>query len=190
MEKVNSGLSLVMKRLGKFSDILDSVYEASGNDILEVRFCVKKPIQLVFKDKIIFVGKISRKKCHPKSPDCLDCEDIKNIFSSVCDRSVHTFEREICEGFITIEGGSRAGICGTAVYENGKICFIKDISSVAIRISHEIIGAADRLKESVLKNGLEGVLVAGPPCSGKTTVLRDFARVLAGVLSSFSALCI
>lgn len=179
MDKFNSGLPLVLRRLGKFAPPLDFLEKESASEIIEIRFSVKRPAQLIFRDKVLFIGKSGRRIYSPKSEDCFDSEDLKYIFSSVCEHSVHTYEREICGGFLTVEGGSRAGICGTAIYENGKVSSVKDISSIAIRISHEVLGAADRLTEIIKRDGLEGILVAGPPCSGKTTVLRDFARALA-----------
>ena len=42
---------------------------------------------------------------------------------------------------MSIGKGLRAGICGKAVMENGKISSICDISSINIRIPHRIIGA-------------------------------------------------
>lgn len=101
--------------------------------------------------------------------------DIQDIFSILCDYSVHSYNEEIKRGFITIDGGIRIGICGTAIYDEEKIVGIKDISSLNIRIPHEILGFSDKIIH-LHKNG--GILIIGPPCSGKTTLLRDLARKL------------
>lgn len=93
-------------------------------------------------------------------------DDINNLFYALCNNSVYAHQSEISEGFIALKGGGRAGICGT-VTENG----IRDITSVIIRIPHEIKGAA---KEFYRLSG--GLLICGPPHSGKTTFLRDYIR--------------
>lgn len=102
-------------------------------------------------------------------------EKIDDIFASFCEYSVHAYKKEIINGFITAEGGIRIGICGTAVNKNGKTDYIKNITSLNIRIPHEIKGSADMISCCF---GKGGILVAGPPSSGKTTLLRDIARTV------------
>ncbi|MBO5859493.1 MAG: stage III sporulation protein AA, partial [Clostridia bacterium] len=72
------------------------------------------------------------------------------------------------------------GIGGTAVTENGRITSVRDINCINLRIAREICGAADEIYSRCFLNGLSGLIVAGPPSSGKTTVLRDLARQLSG----------
>lgn len=105
-------------------------------------------------------------------------EDIAECFAEICRYSVYSFESEIAEGFITLDGGHRVGICGTAVLKNGKIASIKDISGLNIRIAHQKLGCADELYARVFSRGLHSLLLGGKPLSGKTTMLRDLARRL------------
>lgn len=107
-------------------------------------------------------------------------EDIDFTFCAVCDNSVHSYEEQIREGFVTVEGGHRAGLCGTAVKRGGKIRTVKNISSINFRIARQVTGCAEGICREVFSGGLCGVLVAGAPMSGKTTVLRDMCRYLAG----------
>lgn len=104
-------------------------------------------------------------------------KDISETFQKICEYSVYSRQNEIVNGFITIQGGHRVGICGTAVYQNGQICNIKDVSSINIRVARQIKGAADELLEK-FKNKAQGTLLCGAPASGKTTILRDLARQL------------
>ena len=104
-------------------------------------------------------------------------EDIDECFQSICRYSVYTRQDEIKNGFVTMKGGHRAGICGTAVYENNSMTGVRNISSINVRISKEVRGISReffRLAGSTLK----GTLICGVPCSGKTTLLRDIARVI------------
>lgn len=105
-------------------------------------------------------------------------EEIADCFAEMCRYSVYSFEEEIAQGFITLDGGHRVGICGTAVTKNGRITSLKDISGLNIRIAHQVYGCADELYERVFSGGLHSLLIAGKPLSGKTTVLRDLARRL------------
>lgn len=105
-------------------------------------------------------------------------EEIADCFAEICRYSVYSYEEEISRGFITLDGGHRVGLCGTAVTKNGKITSIKDISGLNIRIAHQVYGCADELYERVFSSGLHSLLLAGKPLSGKTTVLRDLARRL------------
>lgn len=103
-------------------------------------------------------------------------EEIKDCFAEICRYSVYSFEEDISRGFVTLDGGHRVGISGTAVTKNGKIMSLKDISGLNIRIAHQVRGCADELYERVFSKGLRSLLLAGKPLSGKTTVLRDLAR--------------
>lgn len=101
---------------------------------------------------------------------------IFDTFQNICSFSVYSRQQEINNGYITLKGGHRAGICGTAVINNGSITNIKDITSINIRIAREIKGCSDELYAKVKPFG--GVLICGAPSSGKTTLIRDFARRL------------
>ncbi len=144
-------------------------------EIREIRLTAEKPLQIVYKDNIRFIGKNGKECSGFSENDQLTIENIQECFAAICEYSVHTYKNDICNGFITIDGGNRAGICGTAVYNDSKIINIKDISAINIRISHEVLGSANQIIK-ILENNLGGILVVGPPCSGKTTILRDIAR--------------
>ena len=63
------------------------------------------------------------------------------------------------------------GIGGTAVIEKGGIKTVRDVTSLSVRIPREKRGCA----EEVLRYGVDlsrGLLLAGAPSSGKTTLLR------------------
>lgn len=106
-------------------------------------------------------------------------ENMQEAFNLICNYSVHSHQREIKNGFVTIKGGHRAGICGTAVTENDTVSNIRDISSINLRIARDIEGAAkDTAKFIVNGEKVFGAIIFGPPGCGKTTVLRDLARRL------------
>ncbi|MBD5117250.1 MAG: hypothetical protein HDT48_07075 [Ruminococcaceae bacterium] len=108
----------------------------------------------------------------------VSAEEIGECIKCFCNYSLHSFEKELKEGFITLKGGHRAGFCGTAVIKNGAFEGIKDISSINIRVAREIIGAGDFLRSVVFDEDFNGLLICGRPMSGKTTVLRDLCRII------------
>ena len=81
-------------------------------------------------------------------------DDIEECFREICRYSVHSYENELREGFITLDGGHRVGICGTAVLRGGRVDGLRDISSLNIRIAHEIKGCADELYNRLFSDGL------------------------------------
>ncbi len=103
--------------------------------------------------------------------------EIYTCIKGFCDYSIHSCQRELSEGWITLKGGHRAGFTGTAHIRDGKIETIKDISSLNIRISREHKGVSDEVFSAISKSdSFRGMIIAGPPLSGKTTFLRDLCR--------------
>ena len=81
------------------------------------------------------------------------------------------------QGYITIEGGHRVGMTGQAIIENGKVKNLRYISSINLRMSHEILGCADPIFPFITYNKkLYHTLIVSPPRCGKTTLLRDMIR--------------
>ncbi|MCH5323643.1 MAG: hypothetical protein J1E39_00375 [Eubacterium sp.] len=108
-----------------------------------------------------------------------DAKTVESCVSAFCESSIHSYEKELAQGYITLKGGHRAGFCGTAVYTDDKVSLIKNISSINIRIARQHIGCADKLSEIFNEDELvKGLLIIGKPLSGKTTVLRDLCRTL------------
>lgn len=114
----------------------------------------------------------------PQSPYIASPQDLRECVCTLTQYSIHSCKADINSGFITIKGGHRAGLAGTAVYENKTIYSINDFSSINLRIARQKIGAAADLTQRLFKNGLCSVLIVGAPSTGKTTLLRDICRCL------------
>ena len=91
--------------------------------------------------------------------------------------SLYAYEYEMRQGFITIEGGHRVGMTGQAIIEDGKVKNLRYISSINLRMSHEIKGCADQVFSYIVSGGkMCHTLIVSPPRCGKTTLLRDMIR--------------
>ena len=102
--------------------------------------------------------------------------DIKQMLEIMSDYSIYAFEEEIKNCFLTLKGGFRVGLVGTAVLENGKIKAIKNISSLNFRIAREFKGIADLILPYIKDKKFLSTIIISPPNCGKTTFLRDIVR--------------
>ena len=103
--------------------------------------------------------------------------EIREMVEYVSNFSVYAYEEELRQGFLTIQGGHRVGICGKVVLSDGKIKTIRNISFLNVRLAREKKGCA----ESILPYLFDGdrlchTLIVSPPGCGKTTLLRDIIR--------------
>lgn len=104
--------------------------------------------------------------------------ETEETFRKVCEYSVYSYEREIREGFITLRGGARVGISGTAVYDGRRLSGMRDISSLCFRMPRQVHNCAAKLARETIVRNKGGLLIAGKAGSGKTTILRDLCRIL------------
>lgn len=102
---------------------------------------------------------------------------IRETLDYVSNYSLYAYENELKQGFITVEGGHRVGMAGQVLIENGQVKNMKQISSLNVRVSHEIVGCADVLFPFITYNKqMYHTLIISPPRCGKTTLLRDLIR--------------
>lgn len=107
--------------------------------------------------------------------------ELAQCYISLCGQAVHSHQRELAQGYLTLAGGHRAGFAATAVYgSDGQLMSLRGVNAIVLRIAREYRGVADRLLREAFGGGVCGLLIAGAPASGKTTVLRDLAVSLAG----------
>lgn len=93
------------------------------------------------------------------------------VMETATGASLHAAMDQLRQGFLTVRGGIRIGVCGTAVRDSCGVVFMKQFSSLSIRIPGEAKGCADALLPKMLP--LQSTLILAPPGAGKTTLLRE-----------------
>ena len=110
-------------------------------------------------------------------PYIVTARDLRETVDYASNYSLYAYEEEMRQGFITIEGGHRVGLTGQVIVENGHVRNLKHISSVNIRVSHEVRGCSDKVFPRITYNRqVAHTLILSPPGCGKTTLLRDMVR--------------
>ena len=158
--------------------VLKNIPDSKKGTVQEIRIRVNKPLALSDGATTVFTdadGKIMYTM--GEKAFRVSQRGIYDTFRRICDYSVYSRQDEIKNGYITVKGGHRVGLCGTAVLTDGKISALNDISSMNVRIARQIFGVSEEIINHLYPfEG--GILIAGMPSSGKTTLLRDLARSL------------
>lgn len=106
-------------------------------------------------------------------------QNLQQTLHCLIQYSYYAYEDDIARGFVTIEGGHRVGICGRVVAKEGQPALLKEISSLNIRFAREVKGCSHKVIHLIKEQGKPvNTLIVSPPGCGKTTLLRDLARIL------------
>ena len=168
-----SGLEKVLEYLPR--EIRNTILSNMINNIEEIRLRVEKPLCIKNMQGIKTLEYITKQ------------QDILQTFERICENSVYSYRKQICDGYITIRGGNRVGIVGSAVIDNGQVININYISSLNFRIAQQKIGCSSKIIEDIIdipNNSIYNTLRVSPPGCGKTTLLRDIIRNLSNGISN------
>lgn len=160
-------METILKFLPKnIADLISQIPPKQKEDMEEIRLRINRPIEIIMKGAPRFISYI------------IQTEDAFHLMNKISHFSIYTLEEELKRGFITVSGGHRIGLAGKVILEEGKVKAIRDVSSFNIRIAKEKIGISDPLIPYLFQGSWMHTMVIGPPQTGKTTLLRDIARVI------------
>ena len=160
-----TGLEIVLEYLP--STIKNRIEPAQNVPIEEIRLRTNKPLIIKIGQETQIIDYTVRQ------------QEILQAFERICENSVYSYKRQICDGYITIRGGNRVGIVGSAVVDNGQVININYISSLNFRIARQEIGCSNSIIEDIIdehNKSIYNTLIVSPPGCGKTTLLRDIVR--------------
>lgn len=147
--------------------------------VQEIRLRVGQPVRLSVPagDRYLSVGGM----CGLMQRGVLICtqEQLDACFWRFCDESVYAHEEELRQGYLSVSGGIRVGVAGTAV-GGVSVRTVRRITSLCIRLPRLHTGCAAPLMPYIDGGDrLCSAVLVGAPSSGKTTLLRDTAVLLA-----------
>lgn len=138
------------------------VDNSGAESLQELRLRIDSPPELVLSAKSFWLDRIVTQ------------EDLNYTVNAASHYSPWT-ATSIAQGYITVPGGHRIGLCGETIFQQGTVQGIRNVTSLCIRVARDFPGIAAGLAK------LSGsVLIIGPPGWGKTTLLRDLVRQLEG----------
>lgn len=133
--------------------------DTQGADCLqELRLRINSPPELVFADKSCWLNRR------------ITSEDLNYTVNAASRYSPWTAS-SAAQGYITVLGGHRIGLCGETVVWQGSVTGIRNITSLCIRIARDFPGIAEKISKIT-----GSILILGAPGWGKTTLLRDLIR--------------
>lgn len=149
--------------------VIEAWAEQNTDRITEIRLRIHRPVCLCLEQR--------DQPLTPADGVVVDRELLDGVLRRATGAAAYAVQQQLIQGFLPLRGGHRLGICGRAVLENGAMEGLGQFSSVNLRIARQVPGCAN-LALSALWQSPHSTLVAGPPGSGKTTVLRDLIRQL------------
>ncbi len=161
----DQAISSLHQKVRKDLDLLSNDLKTSAQ---EIRLIAGFPPQVMASNKLTDIA-----------GDVITKKDLNDCMLSLCKGSIHSHQKELSAGFLSLEGGHRAAFAATAVYgTNGIPIGFRNLTAIVIRIAGDHRGVSIPLIKRAFCDGLCGLMIAGAPSSGKTTILRDIARQL------------
>ena len=115
-----------------------------SDDLNEIRLRALAPVKVVCSGKHGYLTE-SGFSAAAQNAFTAQVKDINDALFLACEKSVYAFNDNIINGFLTLSYGSRIGVCGRVVKENGRVIAIRDVSSLNIRVPRAVRGCADKI---------------------------------------------
>lgn len=103
--------------------------------------------------------------------------EMDEYFKAIIGESMYAYRDTLSGGYISLDGGVRIGVVGSASYDGARLVGISNVSSLCIRIPSPHFVSDEKIYEA-FKMAKTGLLVYSPPGEGKTSALRYLAELL------------
>ena len=143
----------------------------------ELRFRCNGPVMFLKGTEEVFLHKNGGICSDLTLAYVISINELREMMEYISNFSVYAYEEELKQGFLTISGGHRVGICGKVVLAGSEIKTIRNIVFLNIRLAREVYGCGEKLLPYLYREDrLYHTLIVSPPGCGKTTLLRDIIR--------------
>lgn len=170
-------MPLFPPRLRDLFAVLDG---QAASDVEEIRLRSGKPLMLHSAGGEFYLGQRGVQE-QAAGAALATAEDLQAVLLAITEYSLYARDEELRRGYLALPGGHRAGFAGRAVVEENRVKLLRDISGITIRVARAVIGAGELLLPHVYCSRYRRVrhtLLVSAPQAGKTTMLRDLARLL------------
>nr|MBO4517767.1 hypothetical protein [Clostridia bacterium] len=157
--------------------IVNALNKTDTDTLSELRLRTDFPIFGIFKGKKAYLSDEGATLDRNNALICRQGVILETVVNAT-ERSLYAFNDRLKQGFITTRDGVRIGVAGECVFDNDRIITIKKISSLNIRVPHEIKNCSAAIYNKIFSHSVYNTLLVSPPAKGKTTILKDLARKL------------
>lgn len=154
-------------------EIILALAHLNLNFITEIRIRQGQPVIIGYQDKYYYLDRFGLSL---KRDSAIIAGDVATIINIATNGSIYSYAEQMRCGFITCEHGVRIGLAGEYVTQNGAIKSIANITSINIRLPHEVEGCSDFICNNLFAERMCSTIIFSKPGLGKTTKLRDIAR--------------
>ncbi|PYI55064.1 stage III sporulation protein AA [Paenibacillus flagellatus] len=173
----------------RIREMIEKLPKTALDALEEIRIREARSLEIVHDGESRFVTEGGALTVDPEAGYKPAKEDCAKLLDLLTNHSLYTFEEELRRGYITIAGGHRVGLAGKTVLERGEVKHIRDVAGFNIRIARAVRGVGAALLPAIWDESAGSVhqtLVISPPRQGKTTLVRDLARMISAGSQSVS----
>lgn len=156
-------------------DAVKQGYErADKRNLTEIRLRTDKPVYFYIKGIEYGVSEYGLSK---HDGYIFTKKDAENFWQKLCGGAPYSVTEKQRAGYITVDG-NRVGFAGEYASADGEAKHLLSINSFCIRLMHQVNGCGKDVYRNLFEDNLPcDTLVVSPPGCGKTTLLRDLARL-------------
>ena len=119
----------------------------------QIRIVANKPVKVSLEGATYYVGKNGLQN-GPCDAICVGDEEVGDLVKTACQNSIYAFERQLGNGYLTLDDGSRIGVSGKGfVDKNGQV-FFSDYKGVCIRMNRHVVGCSGVVGSDMLSSSV------------------------------------